>query len=417
MYVMKIGISTWYKGNYGSILQAFAVSVLIRDMGHEPVFLKYDSSGGTLSKLLFRSELLGLRNAFKHYDASARGHLFLRTVAEEIQIRERAMSSFVDERIASSTNLYTKATCSGCLDEADAFLCGSDQIWNPANTCYSPFYWLSFVPADIPKIAYAPSMGMPRLRERDKSFIVSQINTFQDVSVRESATADLLNSLQGLNKRVEAVVDPTLLVSKNRWVELCETSKVAQARKPYAFAYILRGNPKQRAFCARLARSRGLKLVVYPYLEAMPQGKDARGWGDERVFDDDPADFLARIRAASLVITDSFHCTLFAILFHRDFYVLRKTYDTTSQRTRIDEILSVTGLEGRILEVLEEPCVESDFVEAEIRLSEHSRSSRLFLESAVSRAAERVEGLGTPADGITVARNSTQDGRRGIGLC
>lgn len=387
---MRIAVATWYRENYGSVLQAYATCMLLRAMGHDPIFLKFDFSGGLVTKLRARIKLLGAGRAFSQLATNVRGRVSAHQHADATIARANAMDLFIQKNLVATEREYTRGDYEECLQEADAFLCGSDQIWNPAITCYSPFYWLSFVPVGVPKIAYAPSMGMPKMSDAVKEFVVTQLNSFQDVSVRESATADMLNSLPGLTKCVETVVDPTLLVPKEWWVELCEASRVSQMREPYAFAYILRGTPEQRSFCSRIARSKGLKLVVYPYLEAVPQGKDACDWGDERIFDDDPADFLARIRGASLIITDSFHCTLFSILFHRDFYVLRKAFDAASQRTRIDEILSVAGLEERILEEPTEKRIESDFDSAEARLAVHANSSRGFLENAVARAAARV---------------------------
>lgn len=388
---MKIGIVTWYEGNYGSILQALAISELVKSTGHVPVFINYDSRGDTLSKLKSRTKIMGFRKMLRYYAASARGRCAMRSFGDKVQLRADAMKLFVSNKLAVTKSRYTKETCGECLKEADAFLCGSDQIWNPANTCYAPFYWLAFVPDGMPKIAYAPSMGMPRTSGEDREFVIAQLNSFQDISVREGATADMLNSLCGLKKHVETVVDPTLLVPKEQWVELSDTSRVSQDGEPYAFAYILRGNPEQRAFCTQVAHNRGLRLVVYPCLEAMPQGGGSRDWGDERIFDDNPADFLARIRGASLVITDSFHCTLFSILFHRDFYVLRKAFDTSSQRTRIDEILSVAGLENRVLEELIEHHIESDFDTVDARLAVHAQSSLDFFKESVARA-ERLLG-------------------------
>lgn len=388
---MRIGVVTWFEENYGSVLQAYAMSEVLTEMGHKPVFIRFDRGGGFLKKLRTRIGLSGINQAISQCAVSVEGRLSNRRHRAKVRPRRDAIRSFIENNLTSTKKCYTRNDRVGILDEADCFLCGSDQIWNPAITCWEPFYWLDFVPQGVSKIAYAPSMGMPRLSEPDREFIVARLNSFQDVSVRESATAGMLNSLLGLNKHVETVVDPTLLLQKNRWIELCDSSQVSRGRDPYAFAYILRGNPEQRAFCEEFARNRGLKLVVYPYLETTPHGKDAKNWGDERIFDDSPADFLARIHGASLVITDSFHCTLFSILFHRDFYVLRKAFDTSSQKTRIDEILSIAGLLNRLLEDLEDPgFVESDFDACEARLMAHARPSMRFLESAVVRAEQSV---------------------------
>lgn len=387
---MRIGIATWHEENYGSILQAYATSAFLKELGHDPVFLRYDFSGSPLSKFVSRVGTIGAGPAISQCVANVRGRLFMRSHHGETSVRNDVMQSFIEKNLVETERLYTRSDCGDALCEADVFLCGSDQIWNPAITCFSPFYWLSFVPSGTPKISYAPSMGKPKLKAKHREFVVSRLNELHAASVREKTTADMLNELDGLNKYVETVVDPTLLLPKEQWESLCKSSRVNASEESYVFAYILRGSPEQREFAARLAKNRNLKLIVYPYLEAIPQGDDALTWGDERVFDDDPADFLARIRNASLVITDSFHCTVFSILFKKDFYVLRKTFDTTSQTTRIDDLLSVAGLEGRILERMEEPNAKGDFAAVETRLAAYADKSRLYLTEAVARAEQSI---------------------------
>ena len=113
------------------------------------------------------------------------------------------------------------------------------------------------------------------------------------------------------------------------------------------FAYILRDTNEQREFIKDTAGSMGLKLIVYPSLE---QKSGAESWGDVNVFDDDPFDFLKRIQGAEIVITDSFHCSVFSLLFHKCFYVMKKASHESSQFLRLEHLLSSCGVMDRVVD-------------------------------------------------------------------
>ena len=92
----------------------------------------------------------------------------------------------------------------------------------------------------------------------------------------------------------------------------------------------------------------GLRLMVYPSLE---QSTGAECWGDVNIFDDDPFDFLNRIREADVVITDSFHCSVFSLLFHKCFYVVKKAGRESSQFLRLEHLLSSCGVINRVIDI------------------------------------------------------------------
>ena len=135
-----------------------------------------------------------------------------------------------------------------------------------------------------------------------------------------------------------------MLITPKDWESVLPEIKV---NSPYMFAYILRDTSDQRKFIMETAKSMGLKLVVYPSLEKA----GAESWGDVNVFDDDPFEFLKRIQGAEIVITDSFHCSVFSLLFHKCFYVMKKSGYESSQFLRLEHLLSSCGVMNRVIDI------------------------------------------------------------------
>lgn len=348
----RIGIATFYSGNYGSILQAYALQTALQEFGQTPVIIKHDMRGSFPGSRFFDNIAnRGLVDTARFYIDVARTRMRQSPVSRAAaECRATCLNSFASEQLNLTDRLYGNSDYSDCAEEADIFVAGSDQVWNPKITAWSDFYWLSFLPSDVPKFSYAPSMGVASLSSHQKKRLVKRTQGYSSISVREKSTADLLNNSGIIDKHVRAVADPTILLSADHWAKQAAKSNSEGVRKPYLFAYLLRASSEQREFARRMADERGLSLVVYPYLEPRPTSNDADAWGDVRIVDDTPWDFLRRLSQADLVLTDSFHCTLFSTFFEREFYVVPKAMDTSSQSTRITDYLGCCGLGDRLID-------------------------------------------------------------------
>ena len=271
-----------------------------------------------------------------------------RSSVEELFCRNKAFEKFIKNNIQLSSIFYTNKSYHEC-QQYDVYVCGSDQIWNPNFTFLLPFYWLEFAKGKV-KISYAPSMGNASLNVSDKKIIATYLKSFTGISVRESRSGELLSDLVH-HYEIQTVVDPTMLISAQEWKKHLPKRSIS---KNYLFAYIIRGNKKQREYITRIAHKYNLQLVVYPYLEANIIETDEKTWGDIRCFKDSPFDFLEKIYNAEMIITDSFHCSVFSILFHKEFFVMKKTNDTTSQFGRLQQLLKMSSQEERIISTEEE---------------------------------------------------------------
>ena len=340
----KVGIVTWYWGNYGSILQAYALQQAIAELGLSCEVINHRVNGNIKEQMFYRVRHSGILNTIYYYTKKL-GATIENHSLKELSYRNKAFNNFIKNNIQLSSEFYTNNNYYRC-QQYDAYICGSDQIWNPNFTFLSSFYWLGFV-NEKTKIAYAPSMGSELLTASDKEKISAYLKSFTGISVREIKSAEILSKLS-LHHKVYTVVDPTMLITAEKWKEHLPKKSISEK---YLFAYIIRGNKEQRNYIEKIARKYNLQLVVYPYLESNIIESDEKTWGDIRCFEDEPFDFLEKIYNAEMIITDSFHCSVFSILFHKEFFVLKKINDKTSQFGRLQQLLKMSSQEKRIIDM------------------------------------------------------------------
>ena len=214
-------------------------------------------------------------------------------------------------------------------NQYDYFIVGSDQVWNPMRCDISANDFLNFATASK-RIAYAASFGVSSLPEQSVKKFKSWLEDMNTISVREQAGAKIVKELIG--KKVSVHVDPTLLLEADAWAELEEVPAWYDG-KPYICTYFLGERP---AAVDEIAVKSGLPIINIL---------------DKDVFDHyitSPEEFLWLIHHASLVYTDSFHGTVFSILFERPFVVCdRLEAGACNMSSRINTLLRIFRLENR----------------------------------------------------------------------
>lgn len=224
----------------------------------------------------------------------------------------------------------------------DIVLSGSDQMWSPSGLATN-FYNLMFVPDDICKVSYASSFGVSQIpfyqRQRTSLFL----SRLDYVSLRESRGVEIVKELTGRN--AELVVDPTMLLSSEEWDEF--SGKESFVKGDYIFAYFLGNNKKHRLDVEILKEKTGLKVVSLRHLDEYVKGDDK--FGDYAPYNIGPEEFINLIKYAKYVCTDSFHGTVFSILFHKKFLTFSRFADNskTSRNSRIVSLLANLGIENR----------------------------------------------------------------------
>ncbi len=303
---MKIGIVThYYKSeNYGGNLQAYALCSALNKLGYEAEQICLDrKKGHSLSKRL-RILLSRIKNGI---DIRAKG---------KIRQRGRAFLRFNQEIIPHSDCVYTEKSIYSCAHQYDAFITGSDQVWHPSAVCDA--YLLRFAPSNKIKLSYGASIACNTLTEEQKGRYKIALQDYKAISVRERDAISLLDGVA--NKNVEYVLDPTLLLSKEEWESV---SKPVDIKERYLFCYFLGDDVEQRQLACEYAKRNNLKIVTLPYMLGKYRKCD-KSFGDYKLYDVSPNQLISLIKEAECIFTDSFHATVFSLIFEKKHFVFER---------------------------------------------------------------------------------------------
>lgn len=391
---MKIGIVTQYykSSNYGGLLQAYALSMFLKKKGYdcEQICFNYYSSPKGRSFSLSKS--LSKRGIVKSFIIAAKRYFIDKLCAalshakEKINIRIESCRDFREDVISHSDSVYDNETIKEC-QSYDALITGSDQVWLCNVETFHPGFWLSFANEKVRKISYAASVSMNEIPAELHDFIRHALNSFNAISVRECSDVKLIGDIVGNEKEIVQVLDPTLLLERIDWFNLCAPNPY-RGRK-YVFAYLLGAKKEDRAFIRKFAKKEGLEIVFIPYMQNKYRSCDLF-FGDIRLNDVSPQLFLSLIRDASCVITDSFHGTVFSNIFHVNFLVLKRNSDTSkkSMNSRLYSLLNMLKIEDRLIsndfseQTLKNlPTIDFDTIDALI--DDEKKKSETFLNNAL----------------------------------
>ena len=333
---MKIGGITWWRNNYGSILQAYALQQYLNKQNNiqYEIINQYGKKILSYDNFWHKIKKIGLKETFKR--------AIWKIGFKPLRYRNFNLQNFIDKEMKISNKIYNEEIIFEANNIYDGFICGSDQIWNPYLVDDKEMYWLSFARKDKIKIAYAPSIGVDFLDKKQRQEIESYLLDFTAVSCRENTGTDLLNSI--INRCCTTVLDPTLLVNKELWDNI---SKERIMEEEYVFAYFLRGTKEQRKIVEKFGKIHKLKVVSIPFVELEHKVWYDIKFGDERVWDAAPNDFVNLIRYAKYVFTDSFHSTVFSCIYHVPFFVFPKI--GLAQMNRIVCLQEMLKIKSRVV--------------------------------------------------------------------
>lgn len=257
----------------------------------------------------------------------------------------------------------------------DLMICGSDQIWHPRN--YFPGYFLDFGSDRILRKSYAASI--PKSTEEDQfaasySQMRKSLSRFDFISVRESSSQHLVEELSG--KKVDVVLDPTLLVSKEQWMRVTE---YIQTPEDYIFVYIPNGMDSAiESQIDKIADSMGVRNVIILMTRGTNAFKKYKVMKFVTV-----GQFLYLIQNARYIFTSSFHAAVFSIIMEKGFSC-HAVYDPNQgEDTRLIDLLKPLGLEDRIENgnCYKEPI---DYSQVGALLAEERKQSEKILDSVVA---------------------------------
>ena len=329
---MKIGICTlFYKNlNYGGNLQVYALCSVLKFMKHTPEVLPYYNHSKTYERLSNIKQLTRKRDA----------------VHSSVSKRNRAMKDFADT--IPHSKVYYSNTIHKANKEYNCFIAGSDQVWNP--DWINPYMALAFVDSSKRTASYAASTGKITLNDEQADRLKPVLERTQFISIREKESIPALQALTA--KPVQYVLDPTMLLKREQWDEICADRML---EGEYMFCYFLGNNQNLRKVAKEYAAMQNLQLVTLPYLNGNYRSVDD-GFGDIQLYDVSPNQFLSLIKFASFVMTDSFHATVFSHLYERAFVVSGGGKDEMG--CRMKSLTELFGTENRYISEHDDVSVE-----------------------------------------------------------
>lgn len=336
---MKIGILTFWKteDNYGQLLQCYATQTYLRSLGHE-VFLVKATTGKEYNPSLKQQVMDKLRTAYRLKSfpiylckrALSSAWYLLSHGKLRKHTTNRGFEQF-RQKYLNCTREYSLAELNDNPPVADAFVVGSDQIWNTTDG----MFFLSWAPDNVKKVAIAASYGARSNSEEFCNLIRPWLSRFDLVTVRENSGVELSASAGRCDAHL--VPDPTLLLRADDYLNLA-TKEIPE--EPYVFIYFLgtRTNIDWKEI-HRFAKSKNLKIIYV----------GSQGMEDKYAKEEPPIEnWITLMANAEYVITNSFHGTVFAILFHRQFMVYPVTGVAKNMNNRLTTLLTPIGLSDRI---------------------------------------------------------------------
>lgn len=364
---MKIGILTFSCAhNYGAILQCYALQETLKSMGYEVEVINYKQKNIIQAYRVFSLRWLINRNPLK----TIKRTFNLIFAWKRRMERFHKFEDFVSSNIVFST--WNGDNGRGFPSDHDAYVIGSDQLWNAKLTGgFDPFYFAQFPFQKLKKIylTYAISMGEEKIKSvKMREYIRKSLESFDAISVREDSLANLLQPLT--RKKIEVVLDPTLIAPLNIWSAIAEKP---HKQKKMVLLYQVKEKPEAKKISKYIAKQIGGEVIeIY---------SDAKPLFCENYFSASPADFVGYFMEADFVVTTSFHGTAFSIICQKPFYTLRFHNSTD---LRVASLLADLGLSDRMIDENNLPEVTTiNYSQANAKLERLKADSLAFLSSTL----------------------------------
>ncbi|WBA10882.1 polysaccharide pyruvyl transferase family protein [Salinivibrio kushneri] len=376
----KIGILTFHAShNIGSMLQSYALQTYLQETTDSDVeFIDYASPEQRNMYAIFpKTE----RKTFKRKLKGVARLVIDSVFYPLLKIRYDDFETFKNNYLILSENNYSY---SNELDELenryDYIFIGSDQIWNVNCRDFTDTYFVDFK-TKAKLISYAPSLGGKNILKSDidTNKVKSLLSNINSLSVREVNGKKWLDELTG--KSFEVVCDPTLLLSKERWSRFLDEKKIKKKYTDYIFFY---GQPFAKdtfEIIEKVSKKTNKKIVMLDAKAWLYNFCIKRGFILEKHCS--PLDYLHLIKHASLVITTSYHGTIFSTVFEKDFWTV--TFKGTNlDDDRVGTLLKQVGLEDRFIYI--EDILDKD-IESKVDYSNYDRT----LEPLVSKSKNYIK--------------------------
>lgn len=338
--------------NYGNRLQNYALEKLIVEMGYE-----------VDSIVPYRPNIIkeAVKTVVRKKDVPF--------TQKMLQLKRLNIFLSFDKKYAHTYSINDNDFHTIPIENYDCFISGSDQVWNPdwADYTYDKMF-LRFCPVNQ-RISYAASFGVDEIPDKWREKYAVGLSEFHYLSVREKNAVEIVESLIG--KKCEKVLDPTMLLDRYMWDEIKKVPKKVHG-KNYILTYFL--GEKTDSINAELMKySQMYHCDIINLLDLKDNAYAAA-----------PDEFIGLISEAKLIMTDSFHATVFSIIYERPFVVYNRKGIGSKMGSRLSSLLEMCGLFERKSECIRrEQLFECDFTDAKKAIEQEKEHSIKFLKSAI----------------------------------
>ena len=362
---MKIGTITFFRKNYGAILQAYALQTVLESFGHSVEIIDYADAAHQTGPMF--TSWMNLKGAILNLFTVLRYRLFVQRKQRIAEFQKKNMH-------VSSKKYFSSSELEKNLQEYDTFICGSDQIWSPStDSDRNRANFLGFIKqGQAYKVSYAPSFGVSSIPQSYQQEIQPWINDIPNLSVREETGRAIIEKITGGQAII--VLDPTLLQEKGEWDRVAKQPK---HKTPYILVY----STSQRGLFPKLVKhikkTTRLPVVVLSLhsLNLIPKA-------DHVIYNAGPGEFVGLFANATCVCTNSFHGTAFSIIYRKPFW----SVPHNATNSRMADLLSRLELSNRQVsspEQFPESPLEIDYSSPASLLNRHRRESINFLKSSL----------------------------------
>ena len=358
---MNIQVLTFHAcNNNGALFQAYALSQTLKELGHHCKFLNY------------QPEWLYKKPAVPHSPNTLA--LWLDFYWDTANFQKFRSKYFVQTPKCKDNFELQK-----CSENADGFIVGSDQVFNPDIIASSgqldENFLLSFT--NKPKAAYAASFGNSELPTQYNETYRHNLKTFRAIGIREASGTAIVRNQLGISGIVECVIDPTLLYSG--WDQILPKGKSGGAGTLF---WLFQNSEIQKI--SMTLKKRGIIPKTEKHFASFLNYLHGKFYEPTP----SPLRWMQAIRQSDFVITDSFHCMVFSIIFHRPFLVFPLTSWGNDWTERMRSLLQKLELENRILiepvteEQIDKLAIPINWEKVDFLCSQWRKCSKKFLEKS-----------------------------------
>lgn len=361
--------------NFGASLQAYALEHYLESQGHDVEIIHYKPD-----YLSGHFKLTAVNNTKFNRPILKQLYLLAKLPGRLSGLkRKKAFDNFTDKYLKLTRRYNSFDELKENPPSADCYIAGSDQIWNTLfkNGRDAAFY-LDFGNEGTKRISYAASFATADVVPEFRQFVCDKLKNFNSVSIRESNSLPLLKSL-GRNDGV-VVCDPVMLPERSQWVELMSQNPLnpkyeADISRPYILLYLSDNSKAIENTVKELKQKTGWKIYAVGAVKA--------AYADRNFTDASPVDFLHLIANSQFVASNSFHATVFSLIFEKKFCVVNRIEGINE---RMKSLLENFGLGDRLVSSCNPGLLSDiDFEEVRRRMDSMAAFSKNWLNSQLEQ--------------------------------